>query len=379
MALSARERFQDAHRRLLSRAVDYHGLQGRSHLATVEKVKPKVIAELHESNIELEEDENLHLSQAVHQYNQDYKIEIGDNLIVVVVGEGLWHAVAILADKVVKPSSGGATGPTGPGGPGATGPRGATGPEGPAGGPGATGSEGPAGATGTGATGPTGSVGATGSSGATGATGPEGKGATGATGPEGPQGATGVKGATGPEGKGATGATGSEGPAGATGPKGATGPTGPEGAKGATGATGPEGSGSLGTNTVALAHLGVHQKVTSGSGYAKIGFDKVDHDPGSNFTAGAEAGYYTLPADGYYLITAHLYWETVAKTANIEILLGTTVALTELKEGNAMEVTGIGFGKAGERIEVFAAHQSGSAREIEAGVGLTDVQIVRVA
>lgn len=103
-------RLQDATRELLRHANQYHGHEGRHYLATVIRgggAHP-VIAELHDSDVELEEDENLYLSQSVRQYDADYAIEAGDNLTVVMIGEGVWHATAVFSDSPVSPRSDGA-------------------------------------------------------------------------------------------------------------------------------------------------------------------------------------------------------------------------------------------------------------------------------
>lgn len=96
---------EDAMRSTLRHAVDYHGHEGRSHLADVLAPGPPMIAEVHDSNIELEEDDNLYLSQAVRQYHADYGLEEGDNIVVTMIGDGVWHATAVFSDNDVVTGS----------------------------------------------------------------------------------------------------------------------------------------------------------------------------------------------------------------------------------------------------------------------------------
>jgi hypothetical protein len=87
-------RLQDSLRGLISHGVAYHGARGRSYLAVVESVRP-VVASLHEMKIPLEEEQNLTLSHAVLQFDKDYGLEAGDNLVVTQVGEAQWHALSV--------------------------------------------------------------------------------------------------------------------------------------------------------------------------------------------------------------------------------------------------------------------------------------------
>lgn len=98
-----RERFQGALRDHTKHSVAYHGHEGRMQLADIVEPGPPVIAEVHGSNIELEEDQNLYLSQHVRQYATDYDLEAGDNLVVVMLGEGNWHALSVFSDNDTIP------------------------------------------------------------------------------------------------------------------------------------------------------------------------------------------------------------------------------------------------------------------------------------
>lgn len=100
MAATGRQRLQAASRSVVRRGVDYYGHEGRQYLAEITSLDP-VTADPMGVRETLVAGDNLLICQQVAQYDLDYGLDVGDNLLVVLVEGGRWVAHAVISDNTL--------------------------------------------------------------------------------------------------------------------------------------------------------------------------------------------------------------------------------------------------------------------------------------
>lgn len=102
MPSQAEERFLDALRGVLGRAVNYHG--ERVEYAVVTSADPLEV-ELTKRRGDVLTDDELSLGHSVRQYHEDYGLDEGDTLVLHLGDDDDYVAVDVLHDKTVTPSA----------------------------------------------------------------------------------------------------------------------------------------------------------------------------------------------------------------------------------------------------------------------------------